>query len=121
MGTLYTGNATEMTNIVEVTTTVGSQSAAQELARQIITARLAACVQIDGPVQSVYRWQGEICESQEWRCTLKTLAALTQPVVEAIGTHHPYDVPEILVLPVASSSPAYAQWLAEQVVGADHG
>ena len=106
-----------MADIVEVTTTVGSPAAAQELAKQIVTARLAACVQIDGPVQSIYRWQGEICESQEWRCTMKTLANLTQPLIEAINHQHPYDVPEILVLPVESCAPAYAQWLVEQVNG----
>jgi periplasmic divalent cation tolerance protein len=108
-----------MSNIVEVTTTVGSPAAASELAKQIIDARLAACVQIDGPVTSIYRWQGEVCEAQEWRCTMKTLAPLTRQLEDAISRAHPYETPEILILPVAACAPAYAQWLAEQVIEAN--
>lgn len=109
-----------MFDIVEITTTVGSPAAASELAKQIVAARLAACIQIDGPVHSIYRWQGEICEAQEWRCTMKTLSGLTRHLVAAIDELHPYDVPEILVFPVESCAPKYAQWLAEQVTGSDH-
>ncbi|MDX1926052.1 MAG: divalent-cation tolerance protein CutA [Pirellulaceae bacterium] len=104
-----------MTQIVEVTTTVESEQAATTLARQIVTARLAACVQIDGPLLSIYRWKDEVCEAQEWRCTIKTLASSAPQLVHFINEAHPYDVPEILVIEVHSSSAAYAQWLAEQV------
>lgn len=104
-----------MTEIVEVTTTVDSEQAAATLAKQIVTARLAACVQIAGPLLSIYRWQGEVCEAQEWRCTIKTLASTTPELIHFINEAHPYDVPEILVVEVHSSSNAYKEWLAEQV------
>ena len=104
-----------MTEIVEVTTTVDSEQAATTLAKQIVTARLAACVQIDGPLLSIYRWQGEICEGKEWRCTIKTLASTAPQLIHFINESHPYDVPEILVVDVHSSSAVYAQWLADQV------
>jgi periplasmic divalent cation tolerance protein len=104
-----------MNQIVEVTTTVGSSEAALQLANSIVTSRLAACVQIDGPITSIYRWQGQVCEAQEWRCTMKTLASLTQQLVASIHSLHPYDVPEVLVITVEHCEPAYATWLAEQV------
>lgn len=104
-----------MIEIVEVTTTVDSEQAASELAKQIVAARLAACVQIDGPLLSIYRWKGEICEAKEWRCTIKTLQIASAQLVDFIGEHHPYDVPEILVIGVQSTSAPYAHWVAEQV------
>jgi periplasmic divalent cation tolerance protein len=104
-----------MTDIVEVTTTVDSEQAAATLAKQIVTARLAACVQIDGPLLSIYRWKGEVCEGREWRCTIKTLATTAPQLILFINGAHPYELPEILVIEVHSSSAAYAQWLAEQV------
>ena len=104
-----------MIEIVEVTTTVDSEQAASNLARQIVAARLAACVQIDGPLSSIYRWQGEICEAKEWRCTIKTLQIASAQLVDFIGEHHPYEVPEILVIHVHSAAAPYAQWMAEQV------
>ena len=111
-----------MTNtIVEVTTTVDSAEAASTLAKQIVTARLAACVQITGPLLSIYRWQGEVCEAQEWRCTIKTLESAAPQLIHFINEAHPYDVPEILVVEVHSSSAAYAEWLAEQVEAHDDG
>ncbi len=104
-----------MIEIVEVTTTVDSEQAASTLAKQIVTARLAACVQIDGPVLSVYRWQGEICEAKEWRCTIKTAASASAQLIDFIDENHPYEVPEVLVISVKNSAAPYAQWLADQV------
>ncbi len=101
--------------IVEITTTVDSELAATTLAKQIVSARLAACVQIDGPLLSIYRWQGEVCEAKEWRCTMKTLGSASTKLIEFINQAHPYDVPEILLVEVDASSNAYAQWIAEQV------
>lgn len=108
-----------MTKIVEITTTLDSEQAASNLAKQIVTARLAACVQITGPLLSIYRWQGEVCEAQEWRCTIKTLSSAAPKLIHFISEAHPYDVPEILVVDVQSSSTAYAQWLTDQVMVAD--
>ena len=104
-----------MIEIVEVTTTVDSEQAASKLAKQIVTARLAACVQIEGPLLSIYRWQGEVCEAQEWRCTVKTLASAASQLIDFIEGNHPYEVPEVLVIGIQTSAAPYAQWLAEQV------
>lgn len=104
-----------MIEIVEVTTTVDSEQAAASLAKQIVTARLAACVQITGPLLSIYRWQGQVCEAHEWRCTIKTLASAAAQLIDFIEEHHPYEVPEVLVIGIQTSAAQYAQWLAEQV------
>jgi periplasmic divalent cation tolerance protein len=72
-------------------------------------------VQINGPLTSIYRWQGEICEAQEWRCTIKTLASASAQLIDFIDENHPYEVPEVLVISVQTSAAPYAQWLADQV------
>ncbi len=105
-----------MHNIVEITTTLETKEQAQKLANELVTKRLAACVQISGPIESVYSWQGKICNSAEYRCTIKTIAELQDRLLIAIREEHPYDVPEILVTEVSASSEAYGRWLQAQVL-----
>lgn len=104
-----------MPSIVEVTTTTETAEQAQTIARAIVEQSLAACVQISGPITSVYRWQGKLCQSQEFKCTCKTMDSAVQSLIDAIQKLHPYDVPEILVTNVSGSSPEYEQWLYEQI------
>lgn len=104
-----------MSDIVEVTTTVETLDQAQSLADALVSQRLAACVQITGPIWSVYHWQQKIERSQEYRCTVKTTAAQADAAIAAIESSHPYDVPEILLTPVARSSLPYTAWLKAQV------
>ena len=101
-------------NILELTTTTETQEQAQELARRLVHARLAACVQVAGPIHSVYRWQGEICESAEYRLTAKSTPQRQGPLLDFVKSVHPYETPEILVH-VVQVSEEYAQWLSEQV------
>lgn len=104
-----------MASIIEVTTTVDSEAAAVALAQKIVDQRKAACVQITGPIQSIYRWHNEICQTQEWRCTMKSLDSRSRELVEALTAIHPYEVPEVLIQSVDDCSEAYLQWLAEQI------
>jgi periplasmic divalent cation tolerance protein len=104
-----------MSDLIEVTTTLGCQADAEELARKMVESRLAACVQITGPISSLYRWQGQVQCEEEWRCTVKSLASLQPRLVEFVEQHHPYEVPEILVLSVAGASAEYREWLRSQV------
>lgn len=103
-----------MPNIVIISTTLGNAEAAKSMAAQIVDAKLAACVQIDGPIQSVYRWKGELCFDEEYRLLCKTLPALSQQAVEFLRQHHSYELPELVVNEVESSQDYY-QWLSEQV------
>jgi len=100
-----------------VLTTVGSAAEAQALARSVVAARLAACVQVVGPISSVYRWQGEVCAEQEWRCEAKTTTERSDALVEHIAANHPYDLPEIVAIPITAGSAAYLDWLATETTG----
>jgi periplasmic divalent cation tolerance protein len=94
-----------------VLTSVGAQQFANDLAHSIVSARLAACVQIQ-PVQSVYRWKGEVCAEPEWVLAIKTTAARYADLEQHIRASHSYETPEIVRLPIAGGSPDYLAWIA---------
>jgi periplasmic divalent cation tolerance protein len=99
---------------VQVMTTVGSAEDAEALARSIVDARLAACVQVVGPIRSVYRWQGEVCAETEWRCEAKTTRQRMDALIEHVRVNHSYDLPEIVAVPVEGGDSGYLDWVAEQ-------
>jgi periplasmic divalent cation tolerance protein len=104
-----------MSEFIELTTTTATEDEALKLGRMLIDLRLAACVQITGPIRSIYRWQGEVCDAAEFRCSVKSLAAHTTRLMQTIRRAHSYDTPQIIVLPVAECDPDYAQWWRDQV------
>lgn len=97
-------------DILAVTTTVGSMEEALRLARSVVQARLAACVQLEPITVSVYRWEGRLCEEPEVRLTLKTTPARAAALQSFFGEHHPYDVPQFVALPCRASA-GYGQWV----------
>jgi len=103
-----------MTTAIQVVTTTDSEAAAAEIARRLVERRLAACVQIVGPVASVYRWQGRVEEAREWQCLIKTRRELFDAVAAAIRDAHPYTCPEILAFPVVAGDAAYLDWLERE-------
>lgn len=96
--------------ILSITTTVPTREQGLALARAILAARLAACVQVDEqPITSLYRWEGRLCEEAEWRVTIKTTPAC-EPALRALAlARHSYQVPQWLVSAM-QASPAYAAW-----------
>ena len=104
-----------MTEFIELTTTTASEQEALKLARLLVDQRLAACVQISAPMRSIYRWQGELCEGVEFRCSIKSLATHAAQLMQIIRQAHSYDTPQIIVLPVTACDPSYAQWWREQI------
>ena len=100
-----------MTNTIQVLTTTEKKADGQAIARALVEKRLAACVQIVGPITSTYRWQGEIETAEEWLCVIKTRRDLYEELEQAIREVHPYDVPEILAVPVVEGSQGYLEWL----------
>lgn len=104
-----------MTDYIQVVTTTEQRADAEGIAAALVKARLAACVQIIGPITSTYRWKGEVTTSQEWQCWAKTRQRLYGDVERAIRRLHPYEVPEILALPILAGSSDYLAWLDEQV------
>ena len=101
-------------NHVVVITTTDSEDAAGTLAKAIVQARLAACVQISSPVRSVYRWDGEVHDDREWQLWIKTAYDRVDELTEFVKAHHIYDVPEVLALPVLGGNPDYLAWITEE-------
>lgn len=92
-------------------TTVGSREAADQLARGALSAHLAACVQIDGPVRSFYHWQGQIEASDEFRLTFKCHADSLPALQAFVLGGHPYDTPEWVVVNVDAAAEKYLSWV----------
>jgi periplasmic divalent cation tolerance protein len=84
------------------------------LARDLVTAGLAACANIIPGVRSIYRWQGELCDDQEVLIVIKTQADRIADLVERVNQLHPYDLPEVLALPTAGGSEPYLAWVRDE-------
>ena len=97
-----------------VLTTLPDQAQAEALARELLTARLAACIQIGATVQSLYHWRGKIETASEVPLAIKTRAGLYPRVEETIRRRHPYELPEIVAVPISYGLPAYLDWLAAE-------
>src|SRR4051794_7302338 len=100
-------------NAVIVLTTVTSDFDARPLARELVEQRLAACVDIIPGVTSFYRWKESITEDGEQILIIKTVDDNVDDLRKALFARHPYEVPEFVVLAVASMSDAYGGWLLE--------
>lgn len=96
-----------------VLVTVPSQEEAIALARSLVEQKLVACANLF-PVQSIYTWDGNLCEEQEWQLILKTRLDRFFQLEHAIREQHSYDVPEIIALPIVNASDPYSQWIEAQ-------
>lgn len=102
-------------SVTVVLTTVNASYDARSLARALVEAHLAACVNIVPAIHSVYRWNGAIEEDDEQLLVIKTTAACVEPLREALLRIHPYEVPEFIVLPASATSDAYGAWVLASV------
>lgn len=98
-----------------MTVTVERRDDADRIADLLLERRLVACVQIVGPVESRYRWQGEVNRASEHLLLIKTTAALLDGATAAIVDAHPYDVPEVLAVPVVGGHRPYLDWVTDSV------
>lgn len=103
-----------MQRICMIKTSVISQQDAQKLARDMIAAGMAACIQITGPGESIYRWQGNIEQAEEWYLNIKTSYKKYPALVDWLMQQHPYDVPEIICTEVHATD-SYADWLNDAI------
>jgi periplasmic divalent cation tolerance protein len=104
----------DMGNFIQVMTTTATPEDAERIAQALVGRRLAACVQIVGPIRSIYHWQGNVEAGQEWLCLVKSRQDLYPQIEAAIRGLHPYEVPEILALPVTAGSASYLAWLEQE-------
>jgi|SRR6187200_1131910 periplasmic divalent cation tolerance protein len=100
---------------IQVVTTTAEKKDAESLAQEVLESRLAACVQISGPIDSRYWWNGRIETAAEWLVTIKTRRDLFKRLEKLLLEKHPYDQPEILGTAVVEVSAGYLKWLNEQV------
>ena len=100
----------------QVTTTLPDRAAADRIAAAVVEARLAACAQVGGPIESTYRWQGKVERATEWYCRMKTTLSRAPDLQARIRELHPYDVPEIVVVALVGGDRDYLRWIGEEVV-----
>lgn len=102
-----------MTDFIQVLTTLEKKDDAEKIARALVEKRIAACVQIIGPLTSFFQWQGKLDSAQEYLCVIKSRNDLFQEMETIIKSMHPYEVPEILATPITKGNKDYLSWLAE--------
>lgn len=110
--------AADRPSLALILTTFGTAATAEACGRRLVEQGLAACVQIEGPLQSIYQWKGQIENDKEFRLMAKTSPAAVAACQAAIAEIHPYDLPEIVVLSATASS-AYAEWVINQTSSSD--
>ncbi|MBI2986474.1 MAG: divalent-cation tolerance protein CutA [Deltaproteobacteria bacterium] len=108
-----------MNGYIVVYVTVGSSDEADRLARALVEERLAACVNRIKAVQSIYRWQGRVEQSEEELLIIKTKKELFDRLKTRVQELHSYSVPEIIALPILEGNESYLKWLGEQLLGSD--
>lgn len=99
-------------NTLLVLTNLPDRAAAERLADILVDNRVAACVNILGPCRSAYRWQGELQHAEEHPILIKTTQARYPALEAAIRAAHPYELPEIIAVPIERGLPAYLDWVA---------
>ena len=104
-----------MTGRIVVLSTVGSAGDAERIARAMVEQGHAACVNVVPGVASFYRWKGEISRDAEWLMVMKTTAARFEALREALVEMHPYDVPEVVELPIERGHAPYLEWIDASV------
>lgn len=104
-----------MARAVQVQTSIDDPARAQQIATELVDARLAACVQVLGPITSTYRWEGVVEHATEHLLLCKTTVDRAEALVEALAELHPYAVPEVIVLPIEGGLAAYLDWIDDSV------
>jgi len=99
-----------------VLTNLPNRAAAERLADSLIQQRVAACVNILAPCRSVYRWKNDIQREEEHPVLIKTTAESYSALETAIRAGHPYELPEIIAVPIERGLPAYLDWLSAETI-----
>ena len=104
-----------MSEFIIALTTLPADFDAMALARELVTERLAACVNVLPSIMSVYRWDGKIHADSEQQLVIKTASTRVDALWAALRARHPYDTPEFIVLPITEGSPEYLKWVGDSV------
>jgi periplasmic divalent cation tolerance protein len=101
--------------LLMIVTSFASLEDAKKMAHQLIESRLAACVQIQEGIHSIYRWEGKICDGNEVLLSAKTVAYKWMDISNFIKSHHPYDLPEVIAHAPAKYEALYGKWVQAEV------
>ncbi len=112
------GEENIMENYIQVQITFPTEGSAAAMAELLLERRLVACVQILGPIRSVYVWKGVREESVEILLLAKTKASLFDALAETVRADHPYECPQIVAVPIVNGTPDYLRWVDENTVSA---
>jgi periplasmic divalent cation tolerance protein len=104
-----------MNGFILVLTTVPDKKTGQEIASSLIEQKLAACVTLTAPAISLYTWKGKLCQEQEFLLFIKTHSKHYSALEKCILEAHPYEVPEIIALPLAAGHTKYLDWISEEI------
>jgi periplasmic divalent cation tolerance protein len=104
-----------MTDKKIILTTTGSREEAKKIARSLVDRKLAACVNIVGPIESIYRWKGAVETSEEFLVVIKTTSLAYERVRDFIRMVHSYEMPECIQLSIEDGLPKYLEWIGESV------
>jgi periplasmic divalent cation tolerance protein len=104
----------QSTGVILVFTSLPDQHSAEALAQHLITAKLAACVNILAPCTSIYHWQGKTESTSEFPLLIKTTQTRYAALEQTIRERHPYELPEIIHVPLTGGLPAYLDWVIQQ-------
>ena len=100
-----------MHKYIQITTTVSKLDEAKRIADNILNKKIAACVQILGPIKSIYWWKNKKENKEEWLCVIKTKKQLFNKISEIIKKIHSYELPEIIAIPIINGSNEYLKWI----------
>ena len=105
-------------SVLMAMTNLPDEASATRVARAVLEARVAACVNRMAPCQSEYWWQGKLEQAQEWPLLIKTTRSQYAALEAVVRAEHPYDVPELVAWPLAAGLPAYVTWVRDETTGA---
>ena len=108
-----------MSDLVLILTTVPADERADRIARTLVDERLAACVNVQTPMTSFYRWKGVVEQDGERQLVIKTTRDRTNQVWTRLRELHPYELPEWIVVPVLEASPEYLEWVRAETAAPD--
>ncbi len=104
-----------MTEFIQVFITINDRAKAKEIAETLLDKKIAACVQISGPVTSLYKWQGSLAEDQEWLLTVKSSRRHYSELEKQVRQIHTYEVPEILAVSIEEGNNDYFNWMKKEL------
>jgi len=100
-----------MTDSIVIFVTAGSEAEAGKIATALVEEQLAACVNILGPIRSLYRWEGKVADDREWLLLIKTRDERFAAIEAKVKALHSYQVPEVIALPIVAGAEGYIRWL----------